>query len=75
MAKFCVIWTKFTVHKKHDIDRDAPYLWVFGILLMRILCSQRNLAYASRAPTIISGASSGKGCYCRAQEAELSMKK
>lgn len=33
MAQLSVTWSKFTVHKKHDIDRDAPYLWVFGILV------------------------------------------
>lgn len=39
MANFCVTWSKFTMHKKHDINRDAPYhqdapyLWVFGIIV------------------------------------------
>lgn len=33
MATFKVNWTKFTVVKKHDIDRDKPYLWVFGIVV------------------------------------------
>lgn len=33
MAHFNVQWSQFTVHKKHDIDRDAPYLWVFGIVV------------------------------------------
>jgi hypothetical protein len=33
MAKFTVKWTDFTVLKKHDVDRDKPYLWVFGIVI------------------------------------------
>lgn len=33
MAKLNITWSKFTVHKKHDVDRDAPYLWVFGIVV------------------------------------------
>jgi hypothetical protein len=33
MATFNVRWNTFTVHKKHDIDRDKPYLWVFGIVV------------------------------------------
>jgi hypothetical protein len=32
-TKFQVTWTDFTVLKKHDIDRDKPYLWVFGIVV------------------------------------------
>ena len=32
-AKFTVKWTDFTVLKKHDVDRDKPYLWVFGIVV------------------------------------------
>ena len=33
MATFSVTWDKFKVHQKHDIDRDRPYLWVFGIVI------------------------------------------
>jgi hypothetical protein len=33
MAKLSVTWNNFTVHKKHDVDRDRPYLWVFGIVV------------------------------------------
>jgi hypothetical protein len=33
MAKLSVTWNNFTVHKKHDVDRDRPYLWVFGIVI------------------------------------------
>ena len=33
MTTFTVKWTNFTVLKKHDIDRDKPYLWVFGIVV------------------------------------------
>jgi hypothetical protein len=33
MSQLSIKWNKFTVHKKHDIDRDAPYLWVFGVLV------------------------------------------
>lgn len=33
MSNLCITWNKFTVHKKHDIDRDRPYLWVFGVLV------------------------------------------
>jgi hypothetical protein len=33
MAKLSVTWNNFTVHKKHDVDRDRPYLWVFGIII------------------------------------------
>lgn len=33
MAKLSVNWRDFTVHKKHDVDRDRPYLWVFGIVI------------------------------------------
>lgn len=33
MSRFMVDWGRFTVEKKHDIDRDAPYLWVFGIVV------------------------------------------
>jgi hypothetical protein len=32
-ATFRVTWTDFTVLKKHDVDRDKPYLWVFGIVV------------------------------------------
>jgi hypothetical protein len=31
VGQLAISWDRFTVHKKHDIDRDAPYLWVFGI--------------------------------------------
>ena len=30
---FKITWTDFTVLKKHDVDRDKPYLWVYGILV------------------------------------------
>jgi len=33
MGTFSITWNRFTVHKKHDIDRDRPYLWVFGIVI------------------------------------------
>jgi hypothetical protein len=33
MAKLSVTWNNFTVHKKHDVDREHPYLWVFGIVI------------------------------------------
>jgi hypothetical protein len=33
MGSLSVTWDKFTVHKKHDVDRDRPYLWVFGIVI------------------------------------------
>jgi hypothetical protein len=33
MAKLSVTWNNFTVHRKHDVDRDRPYLWVFGIVI------------------------------------------
>lgn len=33
MSEFVVDWTRFEVERKHDIDRDAPYLWVFGVVV------------------------------------------
>lgn len=33
MDTLTVKWTDFTVLKKHDVDRDKPYLWVFGIVI------------------------------------------
>jgi hypothetical protein len=33
MTPFTVKWSSFEVIKKHDIDRDKPYLWVFGIVV------------------------------------------
>ncbi|HEY3142110.1 MAG TPA: hypothetical protein VGJ86_13325 [Acidimicrobiales bacterium] len=42
MAKLNITWNKFTVHKKHDIDRDAPYLWVFGIIVDANTLASRN---------------------------------
>lgn len=33
MSEFCVDWSRFEVERKHDIDRDAPYLWVFGVVV------------------------------------------
>jgi hypothetical protein len=33
MGKLTTFWTHFEVEKKHDIDRDAPYIWVFGIVV------------------------------------------
>jgi hypothetical protein len=42
MAKFSVNWDKFTVLKKHDVDRDAPYLWVIGVLVDVNTLSSKN---------------------------------
>lgn len=33
MSKLDITWSNFTVHKKHDIDRDKPYLWVYGLVI------------------------------------------
>jgi len=33
MGKLTTFWTHFEVEKKHDIDRDAPYVWIFGIVV------------------------------------------
>jgi hypothetical protein len=33
MGQLTTIWTHFEVEKKHDIDRDAPYVWIFGIVV------------------------------------------
>ena len=33
MGKLTTFWTHFEVEKKHDVDRDAPYIWVFGIVV------------------------------------------
>lgn len=33
MGKLVIKWTRFDVSHKHDIDRDAPYAWLFGILI------------------------------------------
>jgi hypothetical protein len=33
MGKLTTFWTHFEVEKKHDIDKDAPYIWVFGIVV------------------------------------------
>jgi hypothetical protein len=33
MGKLDIKWTRFEVSHKHDIDRDAPYVWIFGILI------------------------------------------
>jgi len=33
MGQFDITWTRFEVSHKHDIDRDAPYVWIFGILI------------------------------------------
>jgi hypothetical protein len=47
-ATFRVTWTDFTVLKKHDIDRDKPYLWVFGIVVDRTSIDSEN--YVIRKP-------------------------
>jgi len=58
MGSLSVTWDKFTVHKKHDVDRDRPYLWVFGIVIdlntiesrsfvTRRRCDSRNLETSS----------------------------
>jgi hypothetical protein len=39
---FKVTWTEFTVLKKHDVDRDKPYLWVFGIVVDATSIASRN---------------------------------
>jgi hypothetical protein len=49
MAIFTVKWTNFTVLKKHDIDRDKPYLWVFGIVVDVNSISSRS--YVIRKPS------------------------
>jgi hypothetical protein len=33
MTTFSIEWDRFTVLKKHDIDKDLPYLWMFGIVV------------------------------------------
>lgn len=48
MANLSITWNKFTVHKKHDVDRDRPYLWVFGVLIdAKTLASEQ---YVIRRP-------------------------
>jgi hypothetical protein len=49
MATFTVRWTNFTVLKKHDIDRDKPYLWVFGIVVDATSMASGN--YVIRKPS------------------------
>jgi len=39
---FKVTWTDFTVLKKHDVDRDKPYLWVYGIVVDAATIESRN---------------------------------
>jgi len=39
---FKVTWTDFTVLKKHDVDRDKPYLWVYGIVVDAATIDSRN---------------------------------
>ena len=39
---FKVTWTDFTVLKKHDVDRDKPYLWVYGIVVDATSIKSRN---------------------------------
>ena len=33
MTSLTIKWNEFEVLKKHDIDKDKPYLWVFGIVI------------------------------------------
>jgi hypothetical protein len=47
-ATFKVTWTDFTVLKKHDVDRDRPYLWVFGIVVDATSIQSEN--YVIRKP-------------------------
>jgi hypothetical protein len=47
-ATFKVTWTNFTVLKKHDVDRDKPYLWVFGIVVDATSIQSKN--YVIRKP-------------------------
>jgi hypothetical protein len=47
-ATFKVTWTDFTVLKKHDVDRDKPYLWVFGIVVDATSIESKN--YVIRRP-------------------------
>lgn len=56
MSRFLVDWSRFTVEKKHDIDRDAPYLWVFGIVvdLDRILRTLNPPTSSSPIPVGVS---------------------
>lgn len=39
---FKITWTDFTVLKKHDVDRDKPYLWVYGIVVDATSIASRN---------------------------------
>lgn len=48
-ATFKVTWTDFTVLKKHDIDRDKPYLWVFGVVVDATSIESRS--YVIRKPS------------------------
>jgi hypothetical protein len=46
---FKVTWTEFKVLKKHDIDRDKPYLWVYGIVVDSTSIKSGN--YVIRKPS------------------------
>jgi len=42
MGRLVIDLSEFTVVKKHDIDRDNPYLWVFGVVVDQTTLGSRD---------------------------------
>jgi hypothetical protein len=42
MGRLVIDLSRFTVVKKHDIDRDNPYLWVFGVVVDQTTLASRD---------------------------------
>jgi hypothetical protein len=42
MGRLVIDLSEFTVVKKHDIDRDNPYLWVFGVVVDQATLASRD---------------------------------
>jgi hypothetical protein len=42
MGRLVIDLSRFTVVKKHDIDRDNPYLWVLGVVVDLATLGSRN---------------------------------
>jgi len=61
MGRLLIDLSEFTVVKKHDIDRDNPYLWVFGVVVDQATLAARDFVIRKPAAPGNLGAKYKKG--------------
>src|SRR5688500_17952885 len=61
MGRLVIDLSEFTVVKKHDIDRDNPYLWVFGVVVDQTTLGSRDFVIRKHATQSNRGGKYKKG--------------